>query len=38
MVKQQYQQENFLMWVSETEQYVDDGIFFGSYRKGKIKL
>ncbi len=24
--------------VSETGKYVDDGIFFGRYRKGKIKL
>ena len=28
----------FPMWVSETEKYVDDGIFFGRYRKGKIEL
>ena len=28
----------FPMWVSETEKYVDDGLFFGRYRKGKIKL
>lgn len=28
----------FPMWVSETGQYVDDGKFFGRYRKGKIKL
>ena len=28
----------FPMWVSETEKYVDDGIFFGRYRKGKTKL
>ena len=28
----------FPMWVSETEKYVDDGVFFGRYRKGKIKL
>lgn len=26
------------MWVSETGKYVDDGIFFGRCRKGKIKL
>lgn len=25
----------FPMWVSETAKYVDDGIFFGRYRKGK---
>ena len=25
----------FPMWVSEKEKYVDDGIFFGRYRKGK---
>ncbi len=28
----------FPMWVSETEKYVDDGQFFGRYRKGKITL
>lgn len=28
----------FPMWVSETGKYVNDGIFFGRYRKGKIKL
>ena len=28
----------FPMWVSETGKYVDDGIFFGRYRKGKAKL
>ena len=28
----------FPMWVSETGKYVDDGKFFGRYRKGKIKL
>lgn len=27
----------FPMWVSEAEKYIDDGIFFGRYRKGKIK-
>lgn len=27
----------FPMWVSETESYVDDGIFFGRYRKGPVK-
>ena len=27
----------FPMWVSETEKYVDDGIFFGRYRKGQVK-
>lgn len=24
----------FPMWVSETDSYIDDGIFFGRYRKG----
>lgn len=28
----------FHMWASETGKYVDDGIFFSRYRKGKIKL
>ncbi len=28
----------FPMWISETGKYVDDGIFFGRYRKGEIKL
>ncbi len=28
----------FPMWVSETEKYVDDGVFFGRYRKGKTEL
>ena len=28
----------FPMWVSEKEKYVDDGIYFGRYRKGTIKL
>ncbi|MBR5636494.1 MAG: DinB family protein [Pseudobutyrivibrio sp.] len=28
----------FPMWVSEVDKYVDDGIFFGRYRKGKIIL
>ena len=28
----------FPMWVSETGKYVDDGIFFGRYRKGKVQL
>ena len=28
----------FPMWVSEKEKYVDDGIFFGRYRKGVIQL
>ncbi len=28
----------FPMWVSETEKYVDDGLFFGRYRKGKNPL
>ena len=27
----------FPMWVSETGSYIDDGIFFGRYRKGQIK-
>ena len=27
----------FPMWVSETSKYVDDGIFFGRYRKGKVQ-
>jgi len=26
----------FPMWVSETGKYVDDGIFFGRYRKGQV--
>ena len=26
----------FPMWVSETEKYVDDGIFFGRYRNGQV--
>ena len=26
----------FPMWVSETEKYVDDGILFGRYRKGRV--
>lgn len=26
----------FPMWVSETNQYVDDGVFFGRYRKKQI--
>ena len=26
----------FPMWVSETDKYVDDGIFFGRYRKGRV--
>jgi len=26
----------FPMWVSETSSYIDDGIFFGRYRKGQI--
>ena len=26
----------FPMWVSETDKYVDDGIFFGRYRKGQV--
>ena len=28
----------FPMWVSETEKYLDDGKFFGRYRKGKVQL
>lgn len=28
----------FPMWVSETAKYVDDGIFYGRYRKGKTTL
>ena len=28
----------FPMWVSETGKYVDDGEYFGRYRKGKIQL
>ena len=28
----------FPMWVSEAEKYVDDGVFFGRYRKGKVNL
>ena len=27
----------FPMWVSETAGYVDDGVFFGRYRKGQVK-
>ena len=27
----------FPMWVSETGKYVDDGIFFGRYRKGRVE-
>lgn len=27
----------FPMWVSQADQYVDDGVFFGRYRKGQIK-
>ena len=26
----------FPMWVSQTDKYVDDGIFFGRYRKGQV--
>ena len=26
----------FPMWVSEASKYVDDGIFFGRYRKGQV--
>lgn len=28
--------EKFPMWVSETNQFVDDGILFGRYRKSKL--
>lgn len=28
----------FPMWVPEAEKYVDDGVFFGRYRKGKVNL
>jgi len=28
----------FPMWVSETSQYIDDGVFFGRYRKGPTKI
>ena len=28
----------FPMWVSETGKYVDDGIFFGRYRKGQVRV
>lgn len=27
----------FPMWVSETSKFVDDGILFGRYRKGKVE-
>ena len=27
----------FPMWVSQTDKYVDDGEFFGRYRKGQVK-
>ena len=27
----------FPMWVSQEDKYVDDGIFFGRYRKGQVK-
>ena len=30
--------EKFPMWVSETNQFVDDGILFGRYRKGNLSL
>lgn len=30
--------EKFPMWVSETDQFVDDGILFGRYRKGNLFL
>ncbi len=26
----------FPMWVSQADKYVDDGIFFGRYRKGQV--
>ena len=26
----------FPMWVSQSDKYVDDGIFFGRYRKGQV--
>ena len=26
----------FPMWVSQSDQYVDDGILFGRYRKGQV--
>ena len=28
----------FPMWVSETSKYVDDGIYVGRYRKGKVTV
>lgn len=28
----------FTMWVSQADKYVDDGIFFGRYRKGQVKV
>ena len=28
----------FPMWVSDADKYVDDGIFFGRYRKGQTKI
>lgn len=30
--------EKFPMWISETDQFVDDGILFGRYRKGNLSL
>ena len=30
--------EKFPLWVSETDQFVDDGILFGRYRKGNLFL
>ena len=27
----------FPMWVSQADKYVDDGIFFGRYRKGRVE-
>ncbi|WP_026667261.1 hypothetical protein [Butyrivibrio sp. AE2005] len=30
--------EKFPMWVSETDQFVDDGILFGRYRKSNLSL
>ena len=28
----------FPMWVSDAEKFVDDGVFFGRYRKGQTKI
>ncbi|WP_026656394.1 MULTISPECIES: hypothetical protein [Butyrivibrio] len=30
--------DKFPIWISETDQFVDDGILFGRYRKGKLSL